>query len=567
MMVLIFFLLLIVFLFFKYKNVKSKEKMVLVEEKIELKDLKPNDWYYEAYSYLEKNNAFLNVPFNGELKADEKINKGMLLKMISNLFKINPTENVMELAKKNNLLHSYEDEMITTEEMLFMLFRIANILNKDITIPYLERYLFGYQDHSEVSDYAYEGVSFCVKEKIYVVDGDRLNIKETLTRAKAFDILYKFLLYIEENKSSSTIHLNAPIQNTTEHMRLQNEIDAFAKNHRAIGVSVAYIENGEVVDTFSYGDAMIGISKMSADTKLRIASLSKAFVGIAAMISIENDSMSLDDDIGKFWGIHVNTKNAEDVITVRSLLTHTSSIMDVSENNSNVYYNSMRNNLMYGNAIRNIKSGNIANWNYNNYGFAVLGNTVELANNLELGELLKKYLFDPLDIDASFYGGDLKNTDLIGNTYYNSGSIGRSASETKRYFPDGKPGSNGGSFAGGVVISAYDLGKIVALLSNNGEYRGVRYLPKSVVSNLEDHEGNYKGPFWQAQPLRYITNVYGQDELYYLGGDAYGVHNLIAYNPNTKKGVVILTSGSSFIYDEELSNTLCASIARLLLNK
>lgn len=465
-----------------------------------------------------------------ELKVNEKIRKSELITITFNLFKNNQEKNSLDWAKKNELLKNY------TEEFLFMIYNISKLLDKNL--PISSNYLFGYQD------------------------------QENITLAQVIDILYKFMNYLENDQIIYNFTEQiAPIENTNRHLEIQEKINDLSKQHNAVGVSVAYIENGKVIDTYSYGDAIIGVSKMSADTKLRIASLSKAFVGLATMISNENKTISLDDDIGKFWKIQVNTHTPGDVITIRSLLTHTSSLIDVSENNSSTYFNAMKNNLLYGGAIRNIVSGNIQNWNYNNYGFAILGSTIELANNMELGELLKKYLFDPLDIDASFYGGDLKRTDLIANTYYTGGSIGRSAAETKRYFPDGKPVSLGGSFAGGMVISAYDLGKIVAVLANDGEYNGIRILPKNVISNLEYHENNFKDPFWQAQPLRYMTNVYNQDELYYLGGDAYGVHNLIGYNPNTKKGVVVLTSGANFKYDYEVSNTLCAEIARILLNE
>ena len=45
-------------------------------------------------------------------------------------------------------------------------------------------------------------------------------------------------------------------------------------------MSVALIENGKVIDTFAYGSAIKGELPMTEDTKVRIESISKVFLGI-----------------------------------------------------------------------------------------------------------------------------------------------------------------------------------------------------------------------------------------------------------------------------------------------
>jgi len=347
------------------------------------------------------------------------------------------------------------------------------------------------------------------------------------------------------------------IEGKYSHDVYQEKIDKVAKEYGAKGVSVALIENGKVIDTFSYGSAIKGELPMTEDTKVRIASISKVFLGIATMISVEEGTMSLDEDIGTYWGFKIGTHASGDVITPRAILTHTSSLQD-TEDVSATYYNAMANRLK-GSGIRSFVSGNIKNYYYNNYAMDVLGMTIELANNKNLDDILSERIYDTLGIDAAFYAGDIEDTANIATIYQADGSVGMSASRMKNWHSR-KPGSVGWGFAGGVTISAKDLGKMVALISNDGVYDGTRYLSEDSIKNLEYHEGNDIGEYWQCQPLFYEQDKYGQEEFYYHTGSAYGVFSLIGYNPVTKQGIAVLTTGASSRGDVR------GDIAEMLLN-
>lgn len=110
------------------------------------------------------------------------------------------------------------------------------------------------------------------------------------------------------------------------------------------------------------------------------------------------------------------------------------------------------------------------------------------------------------------------------------------------------------------------MGKIIALISNDGIYEDERYLSENSINELERHGEKKASDFWQCQPLRYKKDVYGQDEFYYHTGGAYGVNSLAGYNPNTKQGVVVLTSGAIAYEDDEGITRVCGEITNLLLN-
>ena len=353
------------------------------------------------------------------------------------------------------------------------------------------------------------------------------------------------------------------VQATEQHAALQNRINAIAKKYGAVGLSIAYIKDGHVSDTFAYGEAVRGVSAMTADTKVRAASISKVLVGMAASLSAEEGTMTLDTELDTYLGFPIHKAQEGDHITVRSVLTHTSSLRapeDVSRS-----YEGMKTRLMSSSATREVCSGNLENWLYNNYAFSALGLAVERANSCTMDELLGHYLYSPLSIDAAFRTGSVSDTKKLAVLYRADGSTGLSYQEMLKAIDDELPGTDGSGFAGGLTISAYDLGKIVALLAGDGKYEGAQYLSSSIVSTLESHgDKAVSGGFYQCQPLRLRANTYGQSRLFYHTGSAYGAYNLMCYNPDTGCGVVVLTSGASGKKDTAGIYAVCGEISNLL---
>jgi CubicO group peptidase (beta-lactamase class C family) len=141
------------------------------------------------------------------------------------------------------------------------------------------------------------------------------------------------------------------------------------------------------------------------------------------------------------------------------------------------------------------------------------------------------------------------------------GGVGRSIDAQKRTLGSTYPGERGEEFPGGLTISSYDLAKLIAVLANDGEYGGTRVLSAETVSLMEETQGRTGGGFEQCLPLRYRENLYGEDGLYYHTGSNYGVFNLISYNPISKNGVVVLTSGASGATDANGIYAVCGEIS------
>ena len=346
------------------------------------------------------------------------------------------------------------------------------------------------------------------------------------------------------------------------HQTLQGQIDAIAQKYDAIGLSAAYVRGGEVSDVFAYGWATVNASPMTADTKVRIASVSKVMVGLAAHLLAGQGVIDLDAAIDDAIGFRLRTRSSADVVTPRAILTHTSSL--VPQPAASGVYEMVAAILSDPESFYPAVSGSLKNWDYNNFAFYVLGLALERASWKTLDQVLDAGLCGALDADASFWAGDLRAPELVATVYTAEHTIGLSYDEQVVVHSKG-PAVNGAVFAGNYHISARDLGKIVATLANNGVYSGQQVLSSAVVDGMESRTTALvpDSNFYQAQPLRFRFDMLGRGSLYYHTGSAYGELCLLCYDPVRKDGVVVLTTGAQRTGKDGVYG-VCAEVAELL---
>jgi len=340
-------------------------------------------------------------------------------------------------------------------------------------------------------------------------------------------------------------------------------IEKIADSYGAVGVQVAVIKNGEIAGTAECGYATVSSYPMAADTKIRAASISKVVLAMTVMRLRELGDIGLDTDIGVYWGTAVRNPRHRDVpITTRQMLSHMSSIR-IYDYGFPAGGDVIRRDLQDGSCFEGSTPGSVKAWAYNNYAFAALGVMVENVANETVNSLSDRYLFKPLGIDAAFGSGSISATDKLATLYTRTGRVGRSVEEQKQTLGNKYPGERGEEFPGGLTISAYDLAKLIAVLAGDGEFAGIRILSTSSVALMETSQGR-TGGFDQCLPLRHRTYIYGQDELLYHTGSNYGVYSLISYNPVTRDGVVVLTTGANGATDEYGIYAVCGEISEYI---
>lgn len=96
------------------------------------------------------------------------------------------------------------------------------------------------------------------------------------------------------------------------------------------GVSVAFIENGQVKWARSYGVATAGGPQpVTPATLFQAASMSKAFAATAVLRLVEQGRLDLDEDVNKrlkAWKVPPSPYTAEQKVTLRRILSHTAGL-------------------------------------------------------------------------------------------------------------------------------------------------------------------------------------------------------------------------------------------------
>ena len=324
---------------------------------------------------------------------------------------------------------------------------------------------------------------------------------------------------------------------------IQAKLDQIAEKYGATGMQLAVINDGQIAGLYATGWATLQETPMTPEHKLRVASISKIIIGIHTMMLQEQGVLTLDSDISQFWGTTArNPKYPDTPITIDLLLTHVSTVRAYA-NDGPMDYDTVRERLTYGYGTG--VPGSMDSFYYNNYGFRLLGMTLELASGKSMDQYLKENLFSQMGIDAGFYPGDLQNTDLLAPLYWEGNGLARSVSTMKDMHAPAYPGADGYHYSGGLTISAAELAKIVTLLVNDGVYEGQQLLSPESVATMERYNDYelYDGTY-QARPLIYAPDIYGKEGIYYHTGSGWGVYNCFSYDPNTGDGVVVLSMGA-----------------------
>ncbi|MGB3143773.1 MAG: serine hydrolase domain-containing protein [Maribacter sp.] len=269
---------------------------------------------------------------------------------------------------------------------------------------------------------------------------------------------------------------------------------------------------------------------LEKDAIFRIASQTKAITATAVMMLWEEGKFQLDDKIStyipEFQEAQIldtfndadstyTTKPAENQITIRDLLTHTSGIgygmIDGDERFRKIYAKAGIIDAFTSEKV--LLSDNIKkmaklplhhepgeNWTYSE-GLDVLGYLVEIISETPFDEFLRTRIFEPLGMkDTWFYLPKEKQSRLVAVQVNDNGNWKRF---TTPVFEIDYPKKGAMSyFSGGAGLSstALDYASFLQMYLNGGELNGTRLLSRTTVNVILS---NQIGDIWKG------SNSYG----------------------------------------------------------
>lgn len=320
------------------------------------------------------------------------------------------------------------------------------------------------------------------------------------------------------------------------------------------GAVALIAKDGKIVFHNAYGmDNGEKKRPLKKDAIFRIASQTKAITATAVMMLWEEGKFQLDDKISKYipeFGeaqlldtfneadSTYTTTTAENQITIRDLMTHTSGIgygiIDGDERFRKIFSKAgiidafTSQNVLLSDNIKKLAKLPLHHepgeaWTYSE-GLDVLGYLVEIISNQPFDKFLKNRIFEPLNMqDTWFYLPTNKQNRLVAVQFKEKDKWKRF---TTPVFDIDYPKKGAMSyFAGGAGLSstAKDYATFLQMYLNGGELNGIRLLSRTTVNIILS---NQIGDIWK-------------------GGKGYG----LAFELINKKGEIEGGEGSNGTFD------------------
>lgn len=380
-----------------------------------------------------------------------------------------------------------------------------------------------------------------------------------------------------------TLH---PVLGATDCQRaaLDRELAAIAADPgcELASLSVLAIRNGDISYEGQFGRRTISPDRPAdRDTLFRIASVSKMITTLGLMRLLEDGKVeldaALDTDVSRYLGFSLrNPHFPARPITLRTLLTHTSSLRDDAGYS---WPAGTKLKDVIAPAMWSAQAGPGDYFTYCNLGWGVIGAIMEAVSGERFDRLMRRLLLDPLGLQAGYNASELPTANIA--TLYRKRTVDTEIWDAAGPWiaqadavlspPPGLEryliGSNATPFSptGGLRISAHDLGVVMRMLMHGGVHAGRRLLRASTISLMFSRQWTYDGgngdtmngfyTCWGLGNQQFPDLSAGQDRTRLVDGggfaaaghqgDAYGLISAVVMDLERGNGMVMLVGGTS----------------------
>ncbi|MDD2293199.1 MAG: serine hydrolase [Bacteroidales bacterium] len=337
--------------------------------------------------------------------------------------------------------------------------------------------------------------------------------------------------------------------NQSPEAKFEKEMTAFMQDISCPGLSVAVVKDNQIIYNHSFGVKSLETNEpVTNESIFRIASISKSFSATSMMQLIEAGKVSLDTDVSDLMGFPVrNPKFPERVITLRMLMSHTSSLND-NEGYFTLDVINPEKNENWANCYNDYEPG--TGYEYCNLNFNMTGTFIERISGERFDQYVKHHVLDPLSLYGGYCVDSLDASKFVMLYAYND-STKTMDPEPEAYAPRREQITNyvmGYSTpvfspTGGMKISALDLAKYMMMHMNYGTspLNNVTIISeessKTMQTPLSSNE-NYGLALNQTDRFTPGITLVGHT------GGAYGLRSAMYFNPAEKYGFTIISSGS-----------------------
>ena len=251
---------------------------------------------------------------------------------------------------------------------------------------------------------------------------------------------------------------SAGAQNNRPSRTIEAFIDQALPASTAPGLAYAILEGGEI-RTGARGERLQGSDQpVTEDTLFPLGSISKSITALAVLQLVEAGQVGLDSDISTYLGAFDGSSGGG--VTPRQLLSHTSGYSTLQGNEIRAEPSGREEALAdrveaLADAGPAVEPGQ--RWQYSNANYVILGGLIESVSGQSFADYVENEIFLPAGMTDSFVGsGALPETVATGHA---------------PWFFSRRPVANSDASAatapaGGVVASATDVARFLAIMSN-----------------------------------------------------------------------------------------------------
>ncbi len=347
---------------------------------------------------------------------------------------------------------------------------------------------------------------------------------------------------------------------------------------------------------------------VTADTRFRVASVSKQFTAFTIMQLVDQGKLKLDDDASRYLGFKLrNPDYPSTPITIRMLLSHTSSVRD-----GDSYSSSLQDSLKeffdpegdyWEDGEHFAPEGQAPGkyFTYANLNYGILGTIIESVTGQRFDLYQKQHILKQLDITGDYVVGNLGpkefanlggiyrkchdgEWDEYGAWYGQCDDYQRRqppADSVSVYDPQSgsnnswhslkgyKPGTNATCFSpqGGLRISYNELEHCLQMLINGGRYQGQKVVRPDLLKEMFTIQWRYDPRHPNGDTCGGSIEAYGLGEyplfaqgtsrpsrdyptdLFGHTGEAYGLMAGIFIRPQTQDGFLYMMNGTAVQQD------------------
>lgn len=312
---------------------------------------------------------------------------------------------------------------------------------------------------------------------------------------------------------------------------LEKEIEQRRKEQNIPGLALVIVVGDRIVYVHGFGLRDVEHSlPVSPDTLFEIGSTTKAFTAMAAMISVDEGKLGLDDPPKKYLSyFKLRDADADSRVTIRDLLSHRTGLKgnddDVWLKNPKLSREEIIRIVMISKPTAKLRE----KFQYNNVMYSAAGECVATAQQATWEEVIQTRIFEPLHMNSSAPSFQkLRDTSNFSQGYVaNQNPKAIRLMDLSNVAP-----------AGAIISSVRDMGQWLKVMIGAGMIDGKRLVSEKSFSELVSKQISVQenvdyGLGWgllRWQDLRLFTHTGGTD----------GFSSHVEIEPDRKLGFFLL---------------------------